>query len=212
MNSFRPVPPPPKSRATRTAIGIAVLLGVAALVWLWNGPPYPAADPDRVAGRLKAEAGQAYDEAALPGRPEVGPARVETSACYYQGLRGLAHIDQSRPDVRGFGLDWRATGVPEDAARRGQERTRARLEREGWTAVGTGDDERGFRFRQPTGEGDDEDIVDVRWYHETGTYSVSVYADCGKLPDGFDEYDWPEGEWDPGVPSTPPAPRPATPR
>ncbi|KAB2589732.1 hypothetical protein [Streptomyces arboris] len=212
MNSFRPVPPPPKSRATRAAIGIAVLLGVAALVWLWNGPPYPAADPDRVAGRLKAEAGQAYDEAALPGRPEVGPARVETRGCYYRGLRGLAHIDRSRPDVRRFDLDWRATGVPEGAARRGQERTRARLEREGWTAVGTGDDERGFRFRRPTGEGADEDIVDVRWYHETGTYSVSVYADCGELPDGFDEYDWPESEWDPGVPSIPPAPRPATPR
>ncbi|MFE4381854.1 hypothetical protein [Streptomyces cyaneofuscatus] len=61
MTSFRPVPPPRRSRAARTAIGIAVLLGVAALAWLWNGPPYPAADPDRVAVRLKAEAGQTYD-------------------------------------------------------------------------------------------------------------------------------------------------------
>ncbi|MER6191413.1 hypothetical protein [Streptomyces cyaneofuscatus] len=61
MTSFRPVFPPRRSRAARTAIGIAVLLGVAALAWLWNGPPYPAADPDRVAVRLKAEAGQAYD-------------------------------------------------------------------------------------------------------------------------------------------------------
>lgn len=52
----------------------------------------------------------------------------------------------------------------------------------------------------------------MRWYHETGTYSVSVYADCGRLPDGFDEHDWPEGGWDPWAASTPPAPRPATPR
>ncbi|MER6598093.1 hypothetical protein [Streptomyces parvus] len=56
--------------------------------------------------------------------------------------------------------------------------------------------------------------VDARWYRETGTYTVSAYAGCGKLPDGFYEYTWPERDWAPaavpGEPVTPPAARSAT--
>ncbi|MEU6613303.1 hypothetical protein ACFUCT_20055 [Streptomyces parvus] len=190
---------------------------IAALVWLWYGSPYPQSDPDRIAVRLKDQAQRAYDEAALPGRPEVELGRVETGACYYRGLRGLAHIDEGRPDVRSFDLDWQVTAVPEDVARSGLQRMRARLEREGWTFVDTGVDRPGFRFRNPAGEDDVQQVehVDARWYRETGTYSVSVYAGCGKLPDGFDKYTWPERDWVPeavtGAPVTPPAARPATP-
>ncbi len=185
---------------------------VAALAWLWNGSPYPNADPDRIAVRLKVQAQRAYDEAALPGRPEVGPARVETGTCYYRGLRGLGHIDSGRRDVRSFGLDWRVTGVREDVARSGLRRMRARLEREGWTFVETRVNRPGFRFRNP----DNEDLVYAHWTRATGTYAVSTHADCGKLPDGFDEYAWPEARWAPapvpGPPVTPPARRSATPR
>ncbi|MFJ6611223.1 hypothetical protein ACIQPT_13160 [Streptomyces sp. NPDC091289] len=212
----------PRSRAARALVAlcaaVAVAATVAALAWLWNGPPYPKADPDRIAVRLKVQAQRAYDEAALPGRPEVGRGRVETGTCYYRGLRSLAHIDRGRPDVRSFGLAWQVTAVPEDVARSGLLRMRARLEREGWTLVDTGVDRPGFRFRNPAGEDDVQQVehVDARWYRETGTYTVSAYAGCGKLPDGFDAYAWPERDWVPaavpGPPVTPPAVRSATPR
>ncbi|MFD4948087.1 hypothetical protein ACFVYE_33320 [Streptomyces sp. NPDC058239] len=52
----------------------------------------------------------------------------------------------------------------------------------------------GFRFEYP----DTDDIVDVDWYEPTGTLAVSVYAPCGKLPAGFDEYAWPDSEWSAG--------------
>ncbi|MFJ9887430.1 hypothetical protein ACIQRW_16395 [Streptomyces sp. NPDC091287] len=39
--------------------------------------------------------------------------------------------------------------------------------------------------------------MDAHWYRETGTYAVSAYAGCGKLPTGFDEYAWPEAYWAP---------------
>ncbi|MFG3406472.1 hypothetical protein [Streptomyces sp. NPDC048142] len=129
----------------------------------------------------------------MPGRPEVGPVRVETGTCYYRGLRSLAHIDQGRPDVRSFGLDWRVTALPEDVARSGLHRMRARLEHEGWTFVDTRVDRPGFRFRNP----DNGDLVYAHWYRETGTYAVSTYADCGKLPTGFDAYAWPKADWTP---------------
>ncbi|MFJ8249659.1 hypothetical protein [Streptomyces sp. NPDC094466] len=191
----RPLPSGPRAARALVALRAALVavVVVAALAWLWNGTPYPRTDPDRVAVRLKGLAQRAYDEAALPGRPEVGPVRVETGACSYRGLRSVAHIDRGRPDVRSFDLDWRVTGVPEDVARSGLHRTRTRLEREGWTRVETHVDRPGFRFRNP----DDEDLVDGHWSRETGTYVVSAYAGCGKLPDGFDEYAWPEAGWAP---------------
>ncbi|MFF4531568.1 hypothetical protein ACFY1P_20145 [Streptomyces sp. NPDC001407] len=172
-------------------IGVSVGMG-AAVRWLWNGPPYPAADPDRVAARLKAEAGRVHDEAALPGALEA-PARVETGACDYRGLRSIAHIDQGRSDVRDFRLSWQVTDVPEGAARSAQERTRRRLVRDGWRLISENVSDRGFRFERP-GSGE---RVDVDWYRPTGTYAVTAYAPCGRVPDGFDEYQWPAARWAP---------------
>ncbi|MCC8477208.1 hypothetical protein LMJ41_04760 [Streptomyces globisporus] len=125
----------PESRGARALCAALVAAAtIAAVAWLWYGTPYPQSDPDRIAVRLKDQAQRAYDEAALPGRPEVELGRVEH--------------------------------------------------------------------------------VDARWYRETGTYTVSAYAGCGKLPDGFYAYTWPERDWAPaavpGEPVTPPAARSAT--
>ncbi|MEU1862605.1 hypothetical protein [Streptomyces gardneri] len=188
--------PPPRSRRARPFLWLGGGLLVAGVCfaghWVWNGPPYPKADPDRVAAQLKAEARRVYDEAALPGAPDA-PSRVEPGTCYYRGLRSLAHIDQGRSDVRSFGLSWQIVGVPEDTARAAQDRTRLRLEREGWKLVSQNVSDRGFRFERP-GSGD---LVDVDWYEPTSTFVVHVYAPCGELPDGFDAYDWPQTDWTP---------------
>ncbi|MFD7975556.1 hypothetical protein [Streptomyces sp. NPDC059071] len=172
--------------------GLLVVGAGIAGEWLWNGTPYPAADPDRVAARLKAQAQRVYAEAALPG--EADPySRVETGTCYYRGLRSFAHIDQGRRDVRSFELSWQVSGVAEGTARAAQERTRRRLERDGWKLTSEDISDRGFRFEHP-GTGDK---VDVDWYEPTGTYVMSTYAPCGELPDGFDAYHWPAADWAP---------------
>ncbi|WP_326769643.1 hypothetical protein OG978_38450 [Streptomyces sp. NBC_01591] len=51
----------------------------------------------------------------------------------------------------------------------------------------------GFRFERP----DTAYMVGVDWHRPTGTLAVVVHAPCGKLPDGFDEYAWPEAAWSP---------------
>ncbi|CAL9495222.1 hypothetical protein [Streptomyces sp. enrichment culture] len=177
-----------------SAAGLVLAGATVAVRSLWEGTPYPAADPGRVAARLKAHAQQVHTEAALPQGP-AAPARVLTGTCAYRGLKALAHIDRDRTDVHSFHLDWRVTDVPEAVARRAQEPTRRRLERDGWE-VELRDDSRvgfGFRFRHPgTGE-----AVDVHWYRPTGTYAVSAYAPCGKVPDGFDAHTWPAARWTP---------------
>ncbi|MGK5638081.1 hypothetical protein ACSNOK_07145 [Streptomyces sp. URMC 126] len=190
----------PRSRPARLALWSAGgLLAVGAIggsyvagLRLWNGTPYPPADPDRIAVRLKAQAQRVYDEAALPRTPEA-PSRVGTSACDYRGLRSIAHIDQGRRDVRRFELSWRVTDVPEATARSAEERTRRRLERQGWKLTLQDVSDHGFWFEQPVSG----DTIDVDWYRSTGTYAVTAYAPCGKVPDGFDEYAWAGAGWSP---------------
>ncbi|MGK5543287.1 hypothetical protein ACSNOH_00810 [Streptomyces sp. URMC 127] len=172
-------------------VGVNIGMVVVGLR-LWNGEPYPAADPDRVATRLKEETRRVYDEAALPKAPDA-PARVATNACYYRGLKSIAHIDRSLRDVHGFELSWQVTDIPEAVARSAQERTRLRLAGSGWELTSENISDRGFRFEQrETG-----DKVDVNWYRSTGTFAVSIYAPCGKVSEGFDEYNWPGARWTP---------------
>lgn len=179
----RPSRPVRRALLGTTATALALLGAV-----LWFGFPYPAVDPDAVAARLEAEVRRTYDEAGLPpgSAPERGP--IGTSSCYYRGLRYLAHFDRPRPDVSGFTLSWRTEGVSEAVARTGLERTRARLTAAGWKSGWEDGHDPGAQFEHP----DSGDKVTVDWYGTsgaTGTYEVSVYAACGKLPDGFDPDD-----------------------
>ncbi|WP_327240767.1 hypothetical protein OG243_40925 [Streptomyces sp. NBC_01318] len=183
------------ARSVLWLTGILLAVGASVVDYrVWEGEPYPAVVPDQVAVRLKGEAQRVYEEVALPGRPGASSSGVETGTCYYRGLRSIAHIDEGRSDVRSFGLEWRVTDVPRSTARAGQERVRRRLEGEGWRLTGENVSDMGFRFEHP----DTDDMVDVDWYEPTGTLAVSVYAPCGKLPAGFDEYAWPESEWSAG--------------
>lgn len=190
MNLRRPSRPVRRALLGTAAAGLAVLAAA-----LWFGSPYPAADPEAVAGRLKAEAQRAYDEAGFP--PGTVPVHdgVRTGSCSYRGLRSVAHIDRPRLDVRSFALSWEVRGVSEAAARAGQDRTRARLAAAGWHPGSAREDDLvfGFRFAHP----DSGEVVDLDWYEPTGTYVVRAYAPCGRLPDGFDEYDWPSAAWHP---------------
>ncbi|MFJ5073799.1 hypothetical protein ACIP8Z_04190 [Streptomyces sp. NPDC088553] len=180
-------------RVARPFLHVLIAVGlVAAGHYLWNGPPYPKADPDAVAARLKARAQRVYDEAALAGTPGV-ESRVETRPCSYRGLRGFAHIDGGRLDVRTFELMWQVTDVPRATARSAQARTRLRLERDGWKLLSENVSDLGFRFEHP-GTGD---TVDVDWYEPTGTFALRTFSSCGELPDGFSEYDWPAAAWTP---------------
>ncbi|MFE6834850.1 hypothetical protein ACFVFI_08405 [Streptomyces sp. NPDC057705] len=190
MSSGQPVTStvPPRSSARRL-LRTALVLGGAGLLtvvsWsgyrLWNGAPYPEADPNVVVTRLREEIERVHDDLALSRPADERPDRVETGACYYRGLRSFAHIDESRRDVHSFGLDTRTTAVPRAAARTGEERVRSRLSQQGWKLISENISDMGFRFENP----DTGDMVDVDWYEPTGTLAVSVFAPCGKVPEGF---------------------------
>ncbi|MEU7406729.1 hypothetical protein [Streptomyces sp. NPDC044948] len=182
--------------------GLALVALSFATRSLWNGVPYPSADPGMVAQRLKDQSDAVYEGFALPEEYPAKSGRIDTGACYYRGLESIAHIDKPRRDVRSFGLDWSVPDVPESTARDAQWRVRRLLAARGWKLVHEGDRagasflEMGFRFEDREGGGQ----VDVGWNDATTTLFISVYAPCTQVPDGFDEYDWPEAEWHPKSP------------
>ncbi|MFF3325284.1 hypothetical protein [Streptomyces sp. NPDC002889] len=184
-----------------TGLVMVALLGVAVVAGnvVWDGAPYPSADPNAVAQRLKARSDEVYDSFALPEEYAADSGRVDTGACYYRGLRSIAHIDEARSDVRSFGLDWSVPDVPEATARDAQRRVRQQLVQKGWKLAHEGDRagaafrQLGFRFENPKGG----DQVDVRWNNSTTTLFISVYAPCGQVPDEFVESDWSEADWHP---------------
>ncbi|MFD7833954.1 hypothetical protein [Streptomyces sp. NPDC059761] len=180
---------------------VMVVLSVAAVAagnFVWNGAPYPSADPDVVAQRLKARSDRVYDDFALPEKYAADSGTVDTGACYYRGLRSIAHIDEARSDVRSFGLDWSVPDVPEATAREAQRRVRQRLVQQGWKLTHEGDRagatfrQLGFRFENPEGG----DQVDVQWNDSTMTLFISVYAPCVQVPEKSVEYDW-SADWHP---------------
>ncbi|MCX5610219.1 hypothetical protein OHB39_21965 [Streptomyces sp. NBC_00047] len=189
MSSVQPATSAVAPRLSVRLLRMALVLGGVALLlsmsWggyrLWNGEPYPEVDPNVVAMRLREEAERVEED--LDGRSRFEAHNVDTGACYYRGLRSVAHIDEARQDVRSFGLDWSTTDVPRTTARASQERARGRLSEQGWKLTSENISDMGFRFEHP-GTGDK---VDVDWYEPTGTLAVRIHAPCGKVPDGFDE-------------------------
>ncbi|MFE2746178.1 hypothetical protein ACFXKX_17800 [Streptomyces scopuliridis] len=67
---------------TFTGLVMVALLAAAAVAGnvVWNSAPYPSADPDAVAQRLKARSDEVYDDFALPEKYAPGSGRVDTSA------------------------------------------------------------------------------------------------------------------------------------
>lgn len=176
-----------------SAVLLVGALTAAAVAEFWTGKPYPEADPDAVASRLKARSQVAYDGFGLRGRPSVAQGRMNTGSCYYRGLQSIGHIDEARPDVVSFEHTWSVPDVQEDSARPAERRLRERLTGEGWKLThdrhreARGSLDLGFRFEDPKSG----DKIDVAWHDSTATLFVSVYAECGQVPDGFET----SGEW-----------------
>lgn len=165
--------------------------------FVWNGAPYPSADPDTVAQRLKDRSDGVFEGFALPDKYAASAGRVDSGACHHRGLRSVAHVDEGRSDVRSFGLDWSVPDVPEDTARDAQQRVRRWLVRQGWKRThednvsGVTFRRLGFRFE----DAESGDQIDVQWNDSTTTLFISVYAPCGQVPDEFVEYGWSEADW-----------------
>lgn len=189
-------------RSVRYPVTVFATLALLATTSLaarlaWNGEPYPSADPDAVAERLKTRSNEVYDSFALAKKYAAQPSRVDTGACYHRGLSGYVNLDRARLDVSSFRLYWDVPNVPEPTARDALRQARQQLTSHGWEFSHDWADstssllELGFRYEEP-GRGDK---VDLRWNSSTTTLFVEVYAPCTQVPDEFNAHDWPAADW-----------------
>ncbi|MFD9484979.1 hypothetical protein ACFWBX_13440 [Streptomyces sp. NPDC059991] len=178
---------------------VAVQGLVSRLGPVWDGEPYPVADPAATARRLDHDTQVAYEALRLPDArldPESPGAGMESSGSGC-GLRGLRHLvdnisdtPPSEPYVVSVSDHWGLQGVPRERALPALERVRAALTHSGWSVVSFENSRYGLalRLRHPAGG----DTIHVESY-PGGRLAVYAFSECARYPhrDGADTWDDP---------------------
>ncbi|AOR32459.1 hypothetical protein BFF78_16540 [Streptomyces fodineus] len=139
-----------RRRTRRTPAVVAVALAGTAVLGvglarfglrIWEGTPFPVADPAVTAQRLDQRTVQAYDALDLPQAKldtewTGGGRTAQAYGCEYRGLSHLGdQLSDSPPNVPGVvtvSTEWALKGVTEDAGQAALRRARAALRRQGW--------------------------------------------------------------------------------
>ena len=140
------------------------VVGMAGCVRLWNGKPYPVADPATTATRLDGYTQAVYDALDLPNAQLAtdwpgGGLEADGYGCYY---RGLSHLSEQLSDSPGSppGCGQRQRRLGAEGRLRAQavsalQRARKELTWRGWEV--TGYENSRFRLRlvlkPPAGDG-----------------------------------------------------------
>ncbi len=169
------------------AVGLT-MLGIVGFLRLWDGKPYPVADPATTATRLDGHTQAMYDALDLP-TAELGTAggfEADGYGCQYRGLKHLseqlADSPGNPPGVVKVRAGWSLKGVSRAEAVSAMHRARRELTRRGWEVA----DYENSRFRlwlsmKPTDSGD---RVTVEAY-PAGRLDVEAHTeDCVRYPSG----------------------------
>lgn len=182
-------------RATTTGLGIvAALAGFIGLArWfdgVWQGDPYPVADPAATSRHLDERSQTVYDALALPdARLDAERSGVRAYAdaytCHRRGLRtwsdALDPSPPSEPHVVSVNYDWTLRDVPRARAVTALQHARKELTRAGWKVAEHQND----RYRlelslRPPGDGTSITLT----AYPGDRLEVSAYADCARYPEG----------------------------
>lgn len=140
-----PAPAPARRRKIRaaSAAGLALVAVVGFARWfapIWDGTPYPVADPAATARELEGHTQSAYAALGLPRAeladwPGAGLA-ADGHDCHLRGMRhwserGIAYPPQA-PGVVTVSDTWGLRGVPRAEAEPALERVRKALTQQGW--------------------------------------------------------------------------------
>ncbi|WP_380282424.1 hypothetical protein [Kitasatospora purpeofusca] len=188
--------------AALAAVGVgmagALFLGGVKATELWQGEPFPVADPVAVAGRLDARTQAVYDALLLPDAPlnREWPSEGIEASIYDCHPRGLAHFLDSisdspprEPGTTAVHESWALAGVTHAQAVDAMARARQTLTAAGWKVTSYTDlspDDVTLRLKPP--QADDgvtdgvTDGVSVALYPR-GNLAVFAGTDCIRMPD-----------------------------
>lgn len=155
---------------------------------LWEGDPYPVANPAATAQRLDGHTQAVYDALGLPHAqldPDWPGGGSEVDGCYYRGLKHwseqLSDSPPSLPHVVGVSNEWALKRVSRDQAVSALRRVRKELTRQGWKVTAY-ENSRAWLSLTLTLP-DTDDTVSIQTYPRD-RLQVSAYADCARYPSG----------------------------
>ncbi|MFF4038691.1 hypothetical protein [Streptomyces sp. NPDC001816] len=173
-----------------SAMGLAVA-GTVGFVRLWNGEPYPVADPATTATRLDGYTQAVYDALDLPNaeldtdRPGRGM-EADGYGCSYSGLSHLSEqLSDSPPippGVVNVSDEWALKGVSRAQAVSALQRARKQLTRRGWEV--TGYENSRIRLWLALKPSDSDDGVWIEAYPANRLEVAARTADCARYPSG----------------------------
>ncbi|MFD0415583.1 hypothetical protein [Streptomyces sp. NPDC127108] len=182
-------------RVTTAGLGIAAALaGLVGLArWfegVWEGEPYPVADPAATSRHLDERSQAVYDALALPDArldtKRSGPrAYTDAYTCDRRGLRTLSDAldpsPPSEPHVVSVTYDWTLRDVPRARAVTALAHARRELTRQGWKVAEHQNDRYGLELSmRPPRDGTSVAIT----AYPGGRLEVSAYAGCARYPEG----------------------------
>ncbi|MFF3915196.1 hypothetical protein ACFYZB_17165 [Streptomyces sp. NPDC001852] len=156
---------------------------------VWEGTPFPVADPAVTAQRLDRHTWQAYDALDLPQATldtEWGGGReAEAYGCEYRGLSHLGdELSDSPPNVPGVvsvSTEWALKGVTEDAGQAALRRARGALRRQGWRVTTYTSLDHSISLSATPPHSDATVRLDT---YPRGRLAVSASAGCVRCPKG----------------------------
>ncbi|WP_327416059.1 hypothetical protein [Streptomyces sp. NBC_01233] len=191
-----PAPAPARRRKIRaaSAAGLALVAVVGFARWfapIWDGTPYPVADPAATARELEGHTQSAYAALGLPRAeladwPGAGLA-ADGHDCHLRGMRhwserGIAYPPQA-PGVVTVSDTWGLRGVPRAEAEPALERVRKALTQQGWKVTDYANSpdlhQAELRLELPgTGR-----TLSLTTY-PGDRLEVAAHADCARYPSG----------------------------
>ncbi|MFE6871187.1 hypothetical protein ACFVFS_32100 [Kitasatospora sp. NPDC057692] len=190
-------------------VGAVFLTGLKA-VELWQGDPFPVADPVAVAQRLDGQTQSIYDALQLPPTrlvPDWPGGGIEATVhdCHARGLgEALNDSPPEEPGTAAVHASWALADVPAAEAVEAMARARRTLTAAGWTVTSSTEtpaEDASLRLRPPA----TADGVTVRAgvsVYPNGALAVFAVTECLRYPDGTAV----DTEGRPRVPDVPTAP------
>ncbi|MFE0424490.1 hypothetical protein [Streptomyces sp. NPDC058953] len=189
----------------------ALVLVTAAVVFvvagppgdrLWRGIPYPTADPDTAADRVRDESRRIHTD--LGARPDRAPVfnTLRSSRCLVRAEIRVEKTDRSAVGVRHV---WELDGVDRAAARTAIDQAGRRLRDDRWKEEYAYDEKTnsrggmGARYKHP----DTGYRVAIQWVPYRNGLLVDVESPCRTIPDGHPKATGGPLEWRPDSPLRP---------
>ncbi|MEU5160111.1 hypothetical protein AB0G74_10950 [Streptomyces sp. NPDC020875] len=166
---------------------------------LWRGKPYPVADPDTVAERVRDESRRIHTALGAPADRAPVFNSLRSTSCRARAMIATERIDRTAVAVRHV---WEIDGFDGRTARTAIDRAGEGIAGSGWKNTFRYDDEMngrggaGGRYEQP----DTGYTLTLQWVASRRTVQINLETPCRKFPAGHPKADDGPLEWVPESP------------